>query len=374
MNYLYFMWKKSAILALLVWCYATTTAQTTYLLRSDLMALADSCLKHTYNFSFTKARQFQQVLDGETPEHPAPPFLEALIIYWEHFPLTPENEASEQFIRLMDQCIMLAGELIEKETTCLEGIFFDLFGRAFKAMFWADNGKSGKVVPDLRTMYNHTREGFHLKDSLNEFYFTTGLYNYYVEAYPDAHPVYKPLLSFMQEGDRELGLIQLNHAINHTTYLRVEALLFMSLIQLNYEDDLNTASIYAARLHREYPQNVYYQGHLVTILLHLHRYDQVNEIIGQMKAQEDSYSEMIRLLAGAFQAEKRTGDDQTAGKQYRHIIALADSVGPYADNFKAMGYMGLSRLFNRENIPGEARKYARKASNYTAYKFILDER
>jgi len=61
-----------------------------------------------------------------------------------------------------------------------------LFGRAFKAMFWADNGKSGKVVPDLRTMYKRTKEGFELKDRFVEFYFSTGLYNYYIEAYPEA--------------------------------------------------------------------------------------------------------------------------------------------------------------------------------------------
>ncbi|MCK4748845.1 MAG: hypothetical protein KAT15_17445, partial [Bacteroidales bacterium] len=251
--------------------------------------------------------------------------------------------------------------------------FFDLFARALKAMYWADNGKSGKLVPDLRTMYNHTRAGFELKEEFSEFYFSTGLYNYYIEAYPEAHPVYKPLVAFMQDGDRELGLVQLNHAINHSIYLRVEATLFMSLIQLKYENDLNTAAIFAERLYREYPHNIFYQGHLVTILLHQHRYDRVGEVLHEIGSQEDDYSEMIRQLAGAFREEKAEGNDIMAGKKYQRTIDLAGSFGPFADIFKAMGYMGLSRLHETRGLHSEAKRYARKASNLTVYRFILDE-
>ena len=335
--------------------------------------MVDSCLRHTYNFSFDKARQYQQSLKRTTPEHPAPLFLEAMIIYWEQFPLIPEDEASEHFVELMDQSVAMAQPIMEKEITRLEGIFFDLFARALKAMYWADNGKSGKLVPDLRTMYNHTRAGFELKEEFSEFYFSTGLYNYYIEAYPEAHPVYKPLVAFMQDGDRELGLVQLNHAINHSIYLRVEATLFMSLIQLKYENDLNTAAIFAERLYREYPHNIFYQGHLVTILLHQHRYDRVGEVLHEIGSQEDDYSEMIRQLAGAFREEKAEGNDIMAGKKYQRTIDLAGSFGPFADIFKAMGYMGLSRLHETRGLHSEAKRYARKASNLTVYRFILDE-
>jgi hypothetical protein len=273
----------------------------------------------------------------------------------------------------MTHTVKIAGKYIENERTYLEGVFFDLFGRAFMAMYWADNGKPGRVVPDLRTMYRYTKEGFKLKEQFNEFYFSTGLYNYYIEAYPEAHPVYKPLVSFMHEGDKQLGLMQLNYAINHAIFLKVESMLFMSLIQLNYEKDLNTAAIYAERLHRNYPRNRYYQGHLITILLHQHRYQQVLEVIDSMKAQDDTYSEMIRLLADAFISEKQTGDQRRAGKGYWETIEQADRFGPFADIFKAMGYMGLSRIHEKKGQTTETKRYARKASKLTVYSFILDE-
>lgn len=348
-------------------------AQVSYLNRPDLLDQVDSCLQHTYNFSFQKARVFQQELARTTPRHPAPPFLEALIVYWENFPLHPKDAASDRFINLMNRSIRYAENYTENQRTHLEGVFFDLFCRAFKAMFWADNGKAGKVAPDLRTMYKHTKEGFDLKEQFSEFYFSTGLYNYYIEAYPEAHPVYKPMLSFMHKGDKRAGLLQLNHSINHTMYLKVEAMLFMSLIQLHFENDLNTAAIYAERLIREYPRNLYYQGHLVIILLHQHRYQRVQEVLDSMRTQNDAYSEMIRTTAQAFMAEKVSKNDRVAGKRYLTVIDLADTFGPFANKYKAIGYMGLSRLNAEKGLRGEARRYARKASHHTAYNFILDE-
>lgn len=371
--YLCPMRKILVAVVITLYCWAISNAQVSYLKRPDLLDQVDSCLQHTYNFSFNTARLFQRELARTTPDHPAPYFLEAMIIYWENFPLTPRDNVSERFEELMNKSIKLAETFIEIDRIHLEGVFFDLFSRALKAMFWADNGKEGKVIPDLRTMFRHTKEGFQLKEQFSEFYFSTGLYNYYIEAYPEAHPIYKPLVAFMDDGDKMLGLKQLNHSINHTVFLKVESILFMSIIQLKYEKDLNTAVIYAERLFRDYPQNVFYQGHLVTILLHQHRFYRVKEVLEEMKIQDNKYSEMVRAMASAFLAEKEIKNDLLAGKLYMKTVEFADSFGPFADQFKAIGYMGLSRLNEQKGLNSEARTYERKASKHTSYAFILDE-
>jgi len=348
------------------------SAQVSYLERPDLLGKVEECLQFTYNFSFKEARELQRELAAATPQHPAPLFLDALIIYWDHFPLVPEDQASGQFEELMNRTVEMAKEMQEAEDTYLEGVFFDLFGRAFKAMFWADNGRASKLIPDLAPMYRQTKEGFELKEQFEEFYFSTGLYNYYIEAYPEAHPVYKPFLAFMQKGDKKLGLQQLNHAVNHSIYLKVESILFMSLIQLKYEKDLSTASLYAERLHREYPNNIYYQGHLVTVLLYLSRYDKAKEIISFMKHQHDDYSEMIRSMASAFFAEKMDENSRRAERDYKSTIEYATGFGPFADQYAAIGYMGLSRLELKSGDEKKSAEYARKAARLTSYPFILE--
>jgi len=308
-----------------------------------------------------------------TPHHPAPIFLEALIVYWDNFPLAPGIQASDEFINLMDQVIERSDLLRKDSLTYTEGVFFDLFGRAFKAMFWADNGKAGKLIPDLGNMYRYTKKGFELKDQFVEFYFSTGLYNYYIEAYPEAHPGYKPLVAFMHKGDRELGLIQLNYAIANAVFLKVEALLFMSLIQLKYENDLNSAAIYAEKIVREYPENIFYRGHLITILLHQHRYAQVRKQLQASVHHKGPYADMIRSLSNAFMAEKVTGEDGPARAAYLQTLELAEGLGPYGDTYRAMGFMGLSRLFEKQGRHDESEAYARKASRLTTYAFILEE-
>ena len=371
--YLCLMSRNLAAIILIILSGVLTKAQVSYLGRQDLLNKVDSCLTHTYNFSFGKAHQFQKELLSDTPKHPAPYFLNALIVYWENFPLLPKDENADRFVKLMDRTIDLAKDYMESEQTHLEGVFFDLYGRAFKAMFWADNGKTGKVIPDLRIMFKHTKEGFELKEDFNEFFFSTGLYNYYIEAYPEAHPVYKPVVSFMQEGDKKLGLQQLNHAINHSVFLRVESMLFMSLIQLKYEEDLNTSAIYAERLFRQYPNNIYYQGHLVTVLLYQRRFTKVREVIKSMENQDGPYTEMIRTMASAFITEKETNNHKLAGRQYQNTIKLANSFGPFTNQFAAIAYMGLSRLNSQKGLFSEAKKNARKADNLTTYRFILDD-
>jgi hypothetical protein len=368
------MLKQLLIFSAGLLCGIRVAAQVSFLDRPDLLAKAEICLQHTYNFSFDEARKVQSEISSLAPGHPAPPFLEALIVYWENFPLSPSMEVSNQFINLMDRSIALAGNYTENEQTYLEGVFFDLFGRAFKAMFWADNGKSGKVVPDLGNMYRDTKKGFDLQDKFVEFYFSTGLYNYYIEAYPTAHPAYKPLVAFMRKGDRELGLEQLNHAINHTVFLKVESLHFMSLIQLNYENDLKSAAIYAERLVIEYPGNIYFRGHYINILLHQHRFDRVKELMSAITDQDDNYSKMIRTLAIAFMEENEPGQESRARADYNETISLAEAFGPFAEIYQAMGYMGLSRLYAKRGLQSESDSYARKASHYTSYSFILQER
>lgn len=345
----------------------------TYLDRPELLEKVDICLRHTYNFSFAAARDYQQELQKLSPDHPAPYFLHALIIYWENFPLSQENKKSDQFLQLMDKTVNLAEPFLASEKTYLEGVFFQLFGRAFKVMFWADNGQTLKIIPELGTMYRHTMEGFRLKEDFSEFYFSTGLYNYYIEAYPEAHPVYKPLIAFMKHGDKDLGLIQLNKAIQQTVYLRVESLLFMSLIQLHYEEDLESAAFYAKQLSTDYPGNIYYQGHLVIILLHQGRFREVREVIDHMNLQENAYVAMVIETAGAFMAEKETGNLGLARKKYLGVIEMAERIGPFTNRFQAIGYMGLSRVCEKRGLSAEARKYARMASQHTTFSYILGD-
>ena len=82
---------------------------------------------------------------------------------------------------------------------------------------------------------------------------------------------------------------------------------------------------------------------------------------------------MIQTFAAAFLAEKESGDENQTRSAYLETIELAEAFGPFADIYRAMGYMGLSRLLEKKGLHKESEDYARKASRLTSYAFILDE-
>lgn len=347
------------------------TGQSNLLDRPDILAKVERCLYSTYGFHFEEANSIQRELEEELPEHPAPHFLKALIIYWENFPLLPEDPEVADFENSMNRCIELSQPLIESTEGNMEGIFFDMHARAFKGMFWADNGKITKVIPDLNTMYRSTIKGISYKEQFNEFYFSSALYNYYIEAYIEKHPIYKPVIKLFRPGSKSLGLIELQYSIDSTTYIKYEALLFMSLIQLNYEENLNSASDYMAVLHNNFPKNIYYLGQYLIILLHNKQYEVASLLSAKIRSHPNDFHKMIYSLSEGFLEEKQKGNLSNAKKFYHITIAYAEKFGTIADLYAAIAYAGLSRISAAENDEKLARKYYRISSQLSVYDYIL---
>jgi hypothetical protein len=327
-----------------------------------------------YNYEFVEAHEALEIVRKEYPDHPVTPFFEGLITYWEYYPLVLGQPQSERFISSMEDCIDKAEKMLDKDENNIEGVFFDLFGRAFYVMFWSDNGKPGKVFPYLSQMYKETLKGFELKDVFNEFYFTCGLFNYYIEVYPEIHPIYKPFALLFRKGDRRLGLEQLQYCADHSVFLRVEARLFLALIYLNYENDLSTAQTYAASLYNEFPRNPYYAGMYLEILLYNHKYFFVPIILDHLKDMKDDFATMEYHLYNALYLEKSEYNMPGAANEYKTALNLAEKYGAFGDDYNAIAWMGLGRYYKSLHNRTKAEEYFRKAKEATSYRYILDDR
>jgi len=330
------------------------------------------CLYYTYGFKFEKAIELQKILQSDLPDHPAPYFLKALITYWKYFPLLPADSETKEFERLMDKSLALSGRMLEKDPKSLEGIFFDLHSRAFIAMFWADNGKPARALLDLDNMYRMTMKGIILKEDFNEFYFSSGLYNYYIEAYVELHPVYKPIIAMFREGNKTLGLKELEYAADNTTYIQYETLLFLSLLYLNYENNAEYALDHAAELYNNFPDNIYYTGHYLIILLYNSKFTISSLIMDGIDRKKDDFHEMIYEMTNGFLLENKEDNIFQARAAYTKTIEIAESYGPIANIYAAIAYAGLERIAERKNQASDARKYHRKSRQLSVYEFILE--
>jgi hypothetical protein len=363
---------KGIIAGILILFTLPAVGQQNILDDSEIQHSVQKCLYATYGFAFEEALEMQALLQEKMPRHPAPYFLKALIIYWKNFPLLPEDPETELFESYMNQSIDLAGRILEKEPDHLEGIFFDLHARAFKAMFWADNGKPGKVLFDINNMYRQTLAGIALKDKFNEFYFSSGLYNYYIEAYVELHPAYKPIVVFFRDGNKERGLQELKFAAENTTYIKYESVLFLSLLYLNYEKEMETALDYAAILYNNFPRNIYYTGQYLILLMHNSKYTVASVLNEQIDPEKSEFHRLIYLMTQGFLYENSYKDLQRAEICYHQAILIAQTFGPIADLYAAISYAGLSRIAEKKGNSIEGRRYQRQSRQHSGFDFILE--
>ncbi len=361
------------MLILIVIAFALKTYSQAFILESpSLQENIKKCLHAMYSCDFTEAHKLQARLKEEIPDHPAPCFLKAIIIYWENFPLLPGDQLVWEFEKYVEEAITLAEKILDVNPENLEGIFFDMHARAYRAMFWADNGKPGKVIADIDNMYRQTLKGIELKDQFEEFYFSSGLYNYYIVAYVELHPAYKPLAALFRSGDKATGLKELKHASEISTYLRYESLLFLSLVELNYEGNIDKSLDYAALLYNYFPSNIYFITNYLITLLYSSNFTVASILNESIPLQKGDFYKMVHYMTKGFMYENQTGNFGAAKEFYLKTISKAESLGAIANIYGAIAFAGLSRIAEKENDQKLARKYSRRSSALSSYKFILN--
>ncbi|MCB8994275.1 MAG: tetratricopeptide repeat protein [Bacteroidales bacterium] len=366
--------KKLFFLLIIILISFQGKSQVNLLDRPELLEKIKLELYYTYGMEFDKSRKILKELEVAIPNHPVLSFLDALNIYWENFPLTPENPLSEKFIDLMEANSAAAKKMLEKDPESLEGLFFDLFGRAFYSEFWADNGKPSKVLPYLAGMYRQTMKGRELKDKFNEFYFTTGLYNYYIEAYPEKHPAYKPIKILFQSGNKAEGLRQLEYCADNSIYVKNEARAFLSLIYLFYESNPSKASEYAASLYRDFPKNPLYASRYAEILIYDKKYAIAEIIVQNLARLNEPFAQMNYHLYNAMILEKYNKNYDKAFAEYTKALEMAEQFGEIGSSANAIAWMGLGRYYQKKNNTSEANHCFKTAQNYSTYDYVLDDK
>jgi len=342
--------------------------------RPDLLENIKSALYYTYSTDFDKARNILVDLRKEVPEHPVVFFIEALIIYWEYYPLTPDQPLSDKFISLLEKTTDLGKKILVNDPENLEGLFFDLFGRALFSEYWSDNGRPAKVFPYLNLLYRETLKGMEKQDLFKEFYFTSGLYNYYIEAYPEKHPTYKPIKFLFQAGDKEKGLKQLAYCSENAIYMKNEARFFLSHIYNNYESNPIKASEYAGGLYREFPRNPLFAGKYAEMLIFSNKWPLAEIIVNNLSKIPGDFAQMQFHLYNGLLEEKYSKNYELAFEKYKTALQISEIYGEVTSNYNALAWMGLGRYYKYKKDPGTAAKYFRLASNACSYDYILNDK
>ena len=328
-------------------------------------------IDNIYRLEFDRAEEVHSKLETAYPGHPVNLLFNGMMTYWKNYPLLPGSAARGSFESDLRTCIQLCeqeeyGPEYEAEITLA-----NICARGLLLLFHSDNDMSMNVIPLAIGTYKYVMRAFEFATSYADFYYFTGLYNYYREAYPRIYPVYKPLVALFPRGDEARGLAELAKAAEASIFLRAESYFVLSWIYNGYQNDFFRSSVYSKILSDRYPENLLFRALHIRNLLLLKRYDEAEAIIQKLGNNNPNhfYNGQLLVFKGILQEKKYKNYPLATQYYYEGITALAP-IGSYADEYSAYAYFGLSRISDFNGDKTGRRVYRKKGNDLADFKRV----
>jgi hypothetical protein len=301
-------------------------------------------IDYIYNFQFNNAYKVGAELKKLYPGHPLVYLFRGMIIYWENYPLTTTSPTRISFEEDMYKCIELCNNNKDK-TAEAEILLVNLCARGLLLLFYTDNDLSFEVFPIASSTYQCIRRSFDFTTRYSDFYFFTGVYNYYREAYPEAHPVYKTLAFLFPKGSKVKGLEDLRIVAKNSIMFKAESYSFLTQIFLSFENNYQQATFYSKSLHTVYPDNPEYLGSYIKNLLLIKQYEEAEkEIASSVSYLKNTFFQAQVTIFNGILQEKKYHDNRQAKQFYTKGIKDISIFRSYGNEYAAYAYFGLSRI------------------------------
>jgi hypothetical protein len=328
-------------------------------------------ISNMYNLEYSKAHDEFIEVEQLYPGHPVNYLLEGILIYYENYPLLQTSPSRLLFEDDLRICIELSTQKPYSKNYEPESLLTNLCARGLLLTYYTNNDLSREVIPLTAGTYKYLKKSFDLVSVFADFYFFTGTYNYYCEAYPRIHPVYKPLASLFPPGDRLIGLDELLKAAQQSIFVKIESYSRLTSIYTGFEKNYLLASFYSKTLTDLYPGNPLYKSDHIKNLLLLNEFDEAENIIKDSTGNKGNalYDAQILIFKGILQ-EKKYKNYALAKQFYEEGISTGLLFGGYCKEDCAYGYFGLSRISEYDGDHASSRAYRRKGFDLTDFKEV----
>ena len=327
-------------------------------------------IEKTYNFEFEAAEQIAAKLKSKYAQHPVLPLLKAMRLKWQFLPMTVNSPVLLEYQETLNKCISNAKKLLKNPQTKPEGVFFLLAAHGYIALAHNYNKETLKAAGEGRKAYGYLTDSFGFLGQYDDFLFTTGMYNYYIEQYPEDHPMVRPIMFFFKNGDKTLGLRQLDIALKKGTFTRWEACYFLRHIYIKHETRFDKAQYYAKVSAEKFPDNpVYLMQHIESLVLD-NRFGEAAALQLKFKKYASGFYASGWHLFEALIEEKRDKDDVRAAENYQLVLKYP-IVETYTREYHALAYAGLARIATRRNEHKKAKLYYQKCLALAEYQSTI---
>ncbi|HEV7348678.1 ABC transporter substrate-binding protein [Telluribacter sp.] len=357
---------------LLTFFFSTSPTQAQLLTDPAGIRLIQQGIDHIYNYEFEEATRVGQQVKARYPNHPVGYMLKAFQMYWQYLPIQTNKAKAQEYQNTLNQCLVAVEKQYGKESTNPEAVFFTMAAHGYRALMFNYQKELIKAATEAQSAYSAMMNGMKLTDRNPEFYFTTGMYNYYVEVYPNDHPIVKPIMVFFKNGNKPLGLKQVDTATRVGVITRAEACYYLAHIYLEHESQPERALAYSSKLNSWYPQNPVYKILHTEALLLAGRYAEATDDVNYLKRYSSGFYPIAWHTFQGILEEKKEKDDAQAQREY-----LAALRTPYDEQFTreyhAMAFAGLARIADRAGNKAQAKSYYKKCLEVAQYKSQIRE-
>jgi hypothetical protein len=332
--------------------------------------IIEKCIADIYNFRFSDANDKCNNLNAKYPGHPAVRLLHGMIIYWEFYPVLPKSAYEKIYLNDMQNAVHLSekNDHPERDT---EDLLINLCARGMLLQYYADIDNDAEILPLVKNTYQHIRKAFRYTASYSDFYFFTGLYNYYREAYPEAYPFYKTFAFFFPHGNKDLGIREMQIASRESLLLKAESYSFLAWISTSFEHDYQLATSYSRMLYDLYPDNTLYLAEYIKNLLLTKQYNEAEKFLSaESNANNSPFLNSVFEIFNGILQEKNYHNNKVAQKLYEKGIVEILPFSSYGNEYSAYAYFGLSRISEANGDKKGRKAYHKKANDLAVFKNI----
>jgi hypothetical protein len=331
-----------------------------------------SGLDKLYNYEFKEADILLQKVKAKYPNHPVTPLLSAVQLNWQYLDIAHMPKVAALHKQYLEKCVELTEPMIDDKDKFAEAVFFMLTSHGYIALSNTYSKEYLKAANEARKAYGYLKDGFKLMEKNPEFYATTGLYNFYIEQYPETHPIVKPAMIFFANGNKKLGLDYLDMASKKALFSKIEATYYLAHIYLKYENLPAKSLIYSTLLAEKYPNNLIFLMRNIEGLVLAGKYEEAIPKIEILRKNPDKVYQLSADVFDGIIAEKFKKNDKLAASFYWASFKFQRDE-QYTKNYHAMAYAGIARIYNRMNDKAKAKEYYEKCLDIAEYKSLIQE-
>lgn len=223
-------------------------------------ATAQHGLNFLYNMQFEQAEAIFGALDRRYPDHPAGPFLSALVPWWRILTDLSDDRHDAQFMSAMDEVVRRSDRLLRRDRNSLDGQFFKGAALGFQGRHLANRRRWLPAARRGVSALGPVRAVAEADPRNADYQFGRGIYDYFAAATPERYPWSRPFVALFPQGSRSQGLAALHRTFRNGTFLRAEAAYFLLQIYYLYEADATQSRQFITWLRQEYPQNAFFHA------------------------------------------------------------------------------------------------------------------